>query len=100
VSETATDDGGGWIACSERMPEVGQTVEVRSLLTYRGNGRGESFGGATHWRPRPVDQHAVAACMFDDSLFTPSGRAAIAKAALHVAGCAECRTKLESKGGA
>ena len=98
MSETATDDGGGWIACSERMPGVGQTVEVRSLLTYRGNGRGEAFGGATHWRPRHVDPHADAACLFDDR-YRPTVEQARA-AARHVAGCAECRAKLEAEGGA
>jgi hypothetical protein len=91
-------DGGGWIACSERMPEVGKPVEV---ITNGSIGtRGWTWDGRpTHWRlRRPVDPHAVAACLFDDR-YRPTVEQARA-AARHVAGCAECRAKLEEKGGA
>lgn len=95
-------DGGGWIACSERMPEVGVEVE----MICRGAILPEIFdrlrlattGPAIYWRPRPVDPHADAACLFSDR-YRPTVEQARA-AARHVAGCAECRAKLESKGGA
>ena len=96
----ATDDGGGWIACSERMPELNAEVEVRCVAIKKSNGWYGAKSGPpdpTHWRPLPVDPHAVAACLFgDDRPTLEQARAAT----LHVAGCAECRAKLESKGGA
>lgn len=100
MNETATDDGGGWIACSERMPEVGVEVE----MICRGAVLPEIFdrlrlattGPAIYWRPLPVDPHADAACLFDDRLTTAKK---IRAAALHVAGCDECRAKLKAKGG-
>lgn len=89
----ATD--GGWIACSERPVEYKVPIEIR--------GECESYGAGiklTHWRPLPihVDPHADAACLFDDR-YRPTVEQARA-AARHVAGCAECRAKLEAKGGA
>jgi hypothetical protein len=96
----ATD--GGWIACSERMPEVGVEVE----MICRGAILPEIFdrlrlattGPAIYWRPRPVDPHADAACLFSDR-YRPTVEQARA-AARHVAGCVECQAKLEEKGGA
>lgn len=100
MSETATD-GGGWIACSERLPgKDGVTVEVRMKAHLRTNKEWWVYGEhtVTHWRPLPVDPHAVAACLFDDR-YRPTVEQA-RSAARHVAGCAECRAKLEEKGGA
>jgi hypothetical protein len=94
---TATD-GGGWIACSERMPEVGQQVQVIHERKYTGGNWWTNFGVATHWRPFPVDPHTVAACLFSDR-YRPTLEQARA-AARHVAGCVECQAKLEEKGGA
>lgn len=95
----ATD--GGWIACSERMPELNAEVEVRCFAIRKSNRWYSAKNGPpdpTHWRPRHVDPHAVAACLFDDR-YRPTVEQARA-AARHVAGCAECRAKLEAKGGA
>lgn len=47
--------------------------------------------------PIPVDPHADAACLFSDR-YRPTVEQA-RTAARHVAGCAECRAKLEEKGG-
>lgn len=99
MSETATD-GGGWIACSERLPgKDGVTVEVRMKAHLRTNKEWWVYGEhtVTHWRPLPVDPHAVAACLFGEDRPT---LAQARSAARHVAGCAECRSKLEAKGGA
>lgn len=96
MSETATD-GGGWIACSERLPEAGVDVEV---ITYGSIGpRGWVWDGRpTYWRPRGVDRCAASACLFSGR-YRPTVEQA-RSAARHVAGCAECRSKLEAKGGA
>lgn len=96
---TATD--GRWIPCSERMPDVGVEVEVRCLAVRNSKGWHSAKIGPpdpTHWRPRPADPHAVAACLFDDR-YRPTVEQARA-AARHVAGCEACRAKLEAKGGA
>lgn len=91
----ATD--GGWIACAERMPEAEERVEVISLMRHNGH---EWLWSAspTHWRPRHVDPHAAAACLFDDR-YRPTVEQARA-AARHVAACETCRAKLQPKGGA
>lgn len=92
---TATD--GGWIACSERMPECDDDVEVIAKGWFS-NGEWHCYATKTsYWRPLPVDPHAVAACLFNDA--SPTLEQARA-AARHVAGCAECRAKLQPKGGA
>lgn len=90
-------DGGGWIACSERMPEVGQIVEVITRGHYDGRYLTSYSEIATHWRPLPVDPHADAACLFS-ARYRPTVEQA-RTAARHVAGCAECRQRLEAKGG-
>lgn len=95
-------DGGEWIACAERMPEKNTTVELRAVAFVGPNG-GWAWATqwapeVTHWRPLPVDPHAAAAHLFDGS--TTMMVDAARNAARHVAGCAECRAKLEEKGGA
>ena len=85
-------DGGGWIACSERPVEYKVPIEIRGEIQSYGTGI-----KLTHWRPLPVDPHAVAACLFGDDRPTLAQARA---ATLHVAGCAECRAKMEAKGGA
>ena len=92
--------GGGWIACKDRMPENDDDVEVITRGHLGGNHWTAYNGRVTHWRPLPipVDPHADAACLFDDR-YRPTVEQARA-AARHVAGCAECRAKLEAKGGA
>ena len=90
----ATD--GGWIACSERLPEIGERVEVIYEADHAGYGGWRNFGLATHWRPLSVDPHAVAACLFGNRYPTLKQ---IRAAVRHVAGCEECRKKLEEKGG-
>lgn len=89
-------DGGGWIACSERMPEVAQDVEVMTEGYYNGRNWVAFSNTVTRWRPIPVDPHAVAACLFDVVFMSPEKAIAAAR---HVAGCEVCRAKLEAKGG-
>lgn len=93
LSATATD-GSGWIACSERMPEAEERVQIIREGEYTGKGLWAFFGPVTYWRPRPVDQHEATACLFDVVFMSPEKALAAAR---HVAGCAECRAKLESK---
>ena len=93
---TATD--GGWIACSERMPENDDDdVEVITRGWFSDYEWHCYATKTSYWRPLPVDPHKDAACLFgDDGPTVEQARAA----ARHVAGCAECRARLELKGGA
>ena len=91
-------DGGGWIACKDRMPENDDDVEVITHGYYVQDRWIARDTVVTHWRPLPVDPHKDAACLFSGR-YRPTVEQA-RTAARHVAGCAECRAKLEAKGGA
>lgn len=86
----ATD--GGWIACEDSAPNFHTPIQL--IGESHGFGNGIKW---IKWRPIPVDPHAAAACLFGDE--RPTAEQA-RTAARHVAGCAECRAKLEAKGGA
>lgn len=91
---TPATDGDPWIACSDQLPEAEERVQIIREGEYTGKGLWAFFGPVTYWRPRPVDPHAVAACLFDEDRPTLEQ---VRAATLHVAGCAECRAKLEAK---